>query len=104
MAHAVTQRTSEIGIRLAIGASRGQVLLAIVGQAFKLSSAGVAIGSLAGLLLTRFVANLLYGVRATDPLTFVATAGSLILVALAASYLPARRAAAIDPVEALRKE
>jgi hypothetical protein len=104
MAYAVSQRTSEIGIRMALGARREQVLLAIVGRAFKLSSTGAAIGSIASLVLTRFLANLLYGVKATDPLTFAATAGCLIVVALAASYLPARSAASIDPVQALRKE
>ena len=104
VAYAVNRRTSEIGIRIALGAQRGQVVLAIVGPAFKLASAGAAIGSIAGLVLTRLFANLLYGVKATDPLTFGATAVCLILVALAASYLPARRAAAIDPIQTLRKE
>lgn len=104
MAYSVSRRTSEIGVRMALGASRGQVLFAIVGRAFKLSAAGAALGSIVSLMLTRFLASLLYGVRANDPLTFLATAGSLILVALAASYVPARRAAAVDPVQALRKE
>src|SRR5262249_26306289 len=104
MAYSVSRRTSEIGIRMALGATRGQVLVAIVGGAFTLSAAGAAVGSIVSFMLTRFLASLLYGVRPDDPLTFLATAGCLILVALAASYVPARRAAAVDPVHALRKE
>jgi predicted permease len=104
ISYSVAQRTREIGIRMALGARRRQVLLLIVGQGAKLAAAGVAVGLLGALLLTRLMTSLLYGVGATDPLTYVLVAILLVFVALAASYIPARRAMRVDPVVALRYE
>jgi predicted permease len=104
MAYAVSQRTQEIGIRMAIGARPGQVLGLVVLQGMGLASAGLAAGFAVALILTRFASSLLVGVSATDPLVFAGSALLLIAVALAASYLPALRAARIDPGAALRSE
>jgi len=100
----VAQRTHEIGIRMAIGAGRGNVLKLVVGESMMLTMAGVAIGTLAALGLTRFVSSWLYGVGTTDPVTFVGVALLMALVAFMASYLPARRATKVDPMVALRYE
>jgi len=104
MAYAVTQQTREIGIRMALGARPKDVLALIVKHGAKLALAGVAIGITAGLGLTRLMASLLYGVGPTDLVTFGSVATGLILVALAACYIPARRAMHIDPMVALRHE
>jgi putative ABC transport system permease protein len=104
MAYTVTQRTPEIGIRRALGAPTQAVLKMIIGQGMKLAVIGVAIGVLASWGLTRLLKNLLFGVSATDPLTFVLVAGVLILAALLACYIPARQATRIDPLVALRNE
>jgi putative ABC transport system permease protein len=102
MSYAVSQRTSEIGIRLAMGAAMRDILSMIIGDAMRLAGIGLAIGVGLALVLSRTLSSLLYQVTGTDPLTFAAVVAVLAGVALAASYLPARRAARIPPVEALR--
>jgi len=102
MSYAVAQRTHEIGIRMALGAPAGSVLRLVVGQGLKLVSAGVLLGLLCSLLLTRLMSSLLFGVSPTDPLTLTTISLVLVAVALLASYIPARRAAKVDPLIALR--
>ena len=104
MSLAVSRRRNEIGIGVALGASRGRVLLLVVRQAMLLALIGSAIGVAGALSLSRLMASQLYGVRPTDPVTFVAVAALLMLVSLAASYLPARRAMRVEPMAALRYE
>jgi putative ABC transport system permease protein len=104
IAYSVSQRTQEIGIRMALGARQADVLKMVVGHALALTAAGIIIGAGGALLLTRLMRDLLFDVRPSDPATFAAVAGVLVLVAAAASYLPGRRAAGVDPVVALRTD
>ena len=104
MAYFVSQRVREIGVRMALGAQRGDVLKLVVSQGMLLASVGVAIGLVAALSLTRLISGLLFGVSATDPVTLVMFAALLAAVAFLANYIPANRAARIDPMVALRHE
>jgi predicted permease len=104
ISHIVGQRTHEIGIRMALGARRPDILCLILGSAGRMTLIGVAVGLVSALALTRLMTKLLYGVGPSDPLTFIAVPAILISVALLASYLPARRATKVDPMTALRYE
>jgi predicted permease len=104
ISYLIGQRTHEIGIRVALGAQQSRVLIQVLREGLKLAITGAAIGLAAAFALTRLMASLLYGVSPTDPLTFAAVAVLLVAVALAACYVPASRAAAVDPMVALRHE
>jgi ABC-type antimicrobial peptide transport system permease subunit len=104
LAYLVSQRTQEIGIRMALGASARDVLFTVAGQGLVLSIVGVVLGIAAALALSRVVSSLLFGVSPSDPPTFAAVAALLLGVAAVASYVPARRAMRIDPMLSLRGE
>ena len=104
LAFSVTQRSAELGIRMALGATPGTVLALVMREGAALVAAGALAGVAGALVLTRYLATLLYGVTASDPVTYAAVVMGLALAASAAIFLPARRAAALDPVVALRHE
>jgi ABC-type antimicrobial peptide transport system permease subunit len=99
----VRQRTAEIGVRMALGASPGRILRLVVGHGLRLSAAGIALGLVAALVLTRGMTTMLVGVRPTDPATFAAMSAVFVVLAGVASWLPARRAAGLAPTVALRE-
>jgi putative ABC transport system permease protein len=104
ISYSVSQRTREFGIRVALGADLGQILRSVIAHGLKLTLAGVLIGVAGGLVLTRVLRSLLFGISAADPLTFASVALLLTVVAVLACYIPARRAIKVDPVIALRYE
>ncbi|RPJ50605.1 MAG: FtsX-like permease family protein, partial [Methanobacteriota archaeon] len=104
VSYSVSQRTHEIGIRMALGAGRGRVIGMVLGDGLRLASSAAVLGLVAAAALTRSMSQLLYGVGALDPLTLAGCAGTLVLVALGASAAPAWRGTRIDPVRALRAE
>jgi ABC-type antimicrobial peptide transport system permease subunit len=104
ISYLVSERTHEIGIRLALGAESRDILWVVLRQGMGLAIAGAAVGLAGALIVSHLMAGLLYGVRPTDPLTFLGVALVLMSVALLASYIPARRATRVDPLSALRCE
>ena len=104
ISYLVNERTHEIGIRLALGAEKNSILQMVLRQGLRLAIVGTAAGLLAALVVSHLMAGLLYGVRPTDPPTFAAVALLLLIVALSACYIPARRAIRVDPLVALRHE
>jgi len=100
----VAQRTHEIGIRMALGARPAQVMRLVENEGLRLAVAGVLLGLAGALVLSPLMASLLFGVHATDPLTFASVVSTLLIVALVGCYVPARRAAHVNPIEALRQE
>lgn len=104
MSYSVAQRTHELGIRIALGATRSDILRLVLGQGLRISLVGLSVGLAIALGVTRVIAAMLYGVKPTDPVTFGGVSLLLTAVALLASYLPARRAAKVEPLVALRYE
>jgi putative ABC transport system permease protein len=104
MAYAVAQRTSELGLRIALGAQQVNIMSLVLKQGLKLAALGVLLGLIGAITMTRWLASLLYGVSTTDPLTFVLLATLPMIVATIACWIPARRATKVDPLVALRTE
>jgi predicted lysophospholipase L1 biosynthesis ABC-type transport system permease subunit len=104
LSYAVARRTSEIGVRMAIGATPADVMRLIVGDGLRVTVIGIAVGIAAAIAAARVIQTLLFGITSTDPLTYAAITATLAVVALVASYFPARRAARVDPMIALRAE
>jgi putative ABC transport system permease protein len=104
LAYTVRQRTQEIGVRMALGASAADVLRIVSGSGMKLAAIGIVTGSVGALALSRVMANLLYGIEPTDPAAFAAAIAFLLLVAMLATYIPARRAMKVPPMTALRPD
>jgi putative ABC transport system permease protein len=104
VAFSVTRRTQEIGIRMSLGAARGNILRLVLGEGVRIAALGVLIGIAASLAITRLISSLLFGISATDPVTFIGVAILLSAIAILASYIPARRATRVDPLVALRYE
>ena len=104
LSYMVVQRTLEIGVRMALGAQRSDVLSMIVRRGLTLALIGVVAGLAIAAVVTRLLSGMLYGIRATDPLTYAATAGLFLLVSIAASSVPAYRAARMDPMKTLREQ
>jgi putative ABC transport system permease protein len=104
VAYSVTRRTQEIGIRISLGAQHGDVLALILGEGARMAGLGVIIGVAVSLAVMRLILSLLFGVSATDPLTFIVVGALLSFATLLASYIPARRAMRVDPMVALRYE
>jgi ABC-type antimicrobial peptide transport system permease subunit len=104
ISYLVGQRTHEIGIRMALGAKRKDVLQLILGQGGRMAGIGIGLGCVAALAATRLLSSMLFGVKPTDPATFITVAALLVTIALLACYIPARRATQVDPMVALRYE
>ena len=104
LSFAVVQRTREIGVRVALGAQRRSILSLVIGQGVRVALVGAAVGIAGAFATTRLVSSLLFGVTATDPITFIGVPLLLVLVAVLASWLPAMRATKVDPMKALRYE
>ena len=104
LSYVVTERTREIGLRMAMGAAPGRVRRMVVAQGLRVVLTGVVVGVVVSLVATRALGGLLYGVEALDPMTFVAMSLAMLLIGLLATYLPARRASAVDPIRSLRAE
>jgi putative ABC transport system permease protein len=104
MTYAVAQRTNELGLRIALGAQPGNIMTLVLKQGMKLAALGVLLGLIGAVSVTRWLASLLYGVSATDPLTFAVIVLLPMIVALVACWIPARRATKVDPMVALKYE
>jgi len=104
LAYSVEQRVREIGVRVALGANKREIFRLIIGNGLRLALVGIAVGVPSALALTRLMRGMLSGVSSTDPVTYIAVIGMLLISALLASYLPARRATHVDPIVALRAE